>query len=461
MLDNLKPKTKVGVLTSGGDSQGMNAAIRAIVRAGLKFDLEIFLIKEGYDGLVTYDFKDNYQVDYNNHIMNTKWFDVSGVLQRGGTVIGSARCMKFKTKEGRKLATKNLLYFGISNLCVIGGDGSLTGADFFRAEWKDNVQALENEGVYSKEYLDPLRKLQVVGLVGSIDNDFCGTDMTIGVDSALHRITESIDTIQTTASSHQRVFVLEVMGRHCGYLSLMSALGSNAEYCFIPEAPPKTNWKEKLIRKLELSKTVFGNRAGIVIVAEGAVDIEGNSITSAMIKDTLSPLYDTRITVLGHVQRGGNTAFYDRLLATRMGVEAAKIFAQDHGAEEIAKVMVTKGNKILAKDMMELVKITKESQQAMHDGNYKLAMAARGKSYEQYWKTYKKISKIGNYTFSDEIERMGGLVSPNKGKPVKYVGFMAVGAPCAGMNGALKCAMQHLLTENGHSVRYRALEGGV
>jgi 6-phosphofructokinase 1 len=208
-----KTKKKVAVLTSGGDSQGMNAAIRAIVRAGIKYDLNIFLVKEGYDGLVTHDFKDNDQgINAQNYIMEAKWFDVSGVLQRGGTVIGSARCMKFKTREGRKLAAKNLLYLGISNICVIGGDGSLTGADFFRSEWKDYIQEFEKEGVYEKEYLDLHKKLEVVGLVGSIDNDFCGTDMTIGVDSALHRITETIDTIQTTAYSHQRVFILEVMG---------------------------------------------------------------------------------------------------------------------------------------------------------------------------------------------------------------------------------------------------------
>ena len=132
--------------------------------------------------------------------------------------------------------------------------------------------------------LENYKKLQIVGLVGSIDNDFCGSDMTIGVNSALHRITESIDTIQTTAYSHQRVFVLEVMGRHCGYLALMSALGSNAEFCFIPESPPGENWREKLITKLKLSKVVFGLRAGIVIVSEGAVDEKGNPITAQEIK---------------------------------------------------------------------------------------------------------------------------------------------------------------------------------
>ncbi|NWT82406.1 PFKAM protein, partial [Lanius ludovicianus] len=168
----------------------------------------------------------------------------------GGTVIGSARCQDFRTREGRLRAAQNLAKHGITNLCVIGGDGSLTGADTFRAEWSGLLQELLKTGGITAEEAQRSSHLNIVGMVGSIDNDFCGTDMTIGTDSALHRIMEIVDAITTTAQSHQRTFVLEVMGRHCGYLALITALACGADWVFIPESPPEDDWEEHLCRRL-------------------------------------------------------------------------------------------------------------------------------------------------------------------------------------------------------------------
>ncbi|XP_073682454.1 ATP-dependent 6-phosphofructokinase, liver type-like [Garra rufa] len=201
----------IAVLTSGGDAQGMNAAVRAVTRMGIYVGAKVYLIYEGYQGLV----------DGGDHIKLANWQSVTNIIQLGGTIIGSARCKAFTTREGRLSAAFHLVQRGITNLCVCGGDGSLTGANIFRSEWSDLLSELVRQGRITDSLAQQYTHLNIVGLVGSIDNDFCGTDMTIGADSALHRIMEVIDAITTTAQSHQRTFVLEVMGRHCGYVMLL------------------------------------------------------------------------------------------------------------------------------------------------------------------------------------------------------------------------------------------------
>uniref|UniRef100_A0A452R6I1 Phosphofructokinase domain-containing protein n=1 Tax=Ursus americanus TaxID=9643 RepID=A0A452R6I1_URSAM len=216
---------------------GMNAAVRAVTRMGLYVGAKVFLIYEGYEGLV----------EGGENIKQANWLSVSNIIQLGGTIIGSARCKAFTTREGRLAAAYNLVQRGITNLCVIGGDGSLTGANIFRSEWGSLLEELVG---ISESTAQTYSHLSIAGLVGSIDNDFCGTDMTIGTDSALHRIMEVIDAITTTAQSHQRTFVLEVMGRHCGYLALVSALASGADWLFIPEAPPEDGWENFMCERL-------------------------------------------------------------------------------------------------------------------------------------------------------------------------------------------------------------------
>ncbi|XP_070322963.1 ATP-dependent 6-phosphofructokinase, liver type isoform X2 [Odocoileus virginianus] len=265
----------IGVLTSGGDAQGMNAAVRAVTRMGIYVGAKVFLIYEGYEGLV----------EGGENIKQANWLSVSNIIQLGGTVIGSARCKAFTTREGRRAAAYNLVQRGITNLCVIGGDGSLTGANIFRSEWGSLLEELVSEGKISEGTAQTYSHLNIAGLVGSIDNDFCGTDMTIGTDSALHRIMEVIDAITTTAQSHQRTFVLEVMGRHCGYLALVSALASGADWLFIPEAPPEDGWENFMCERLGETRS-RGSRLNIIIIAEGAIDRTGKPISSRYVKDT-------------------------------------------------------------------------------------------------------------------------------------------------------------------------------
>ncbi len=288
---------RIAVLTSGGDAQGMNAAVRAVVRTALSKGAEVYAISEGYQGLV----------DGGELIRKMDWDSVGGILHRGGTIIGTARSDEFRTREGRRTAARNLIQQGIDGLVVIGGDGSLTGADIFRQEWPELVAELVKAGEITAKAAAAYPNLLIVGMVGSIDNDFSGPDMTIGADSALHRITEAVDAITSTAASHQRTFIVKVMGRNCGYLALYSALATGADWVLIPEAPPDVdNWQEVMVERLKAG-TKAGRRDHIVILAEGARDRYGKYIGSTDVQRVLEEHLgeEVRVTVLGHVQRGG------------------------------------------------------------------------------------------------------------------------------------------------------------
>ena len=253
---------QIAVLTSGGDAQGMNAAVRAVVRTALDKGAEVYAIYEGYQGLV----------EGGARIRKMDWDSVGGILQQGGTIIGTARSEEFRTREGRRQAALNLVQLGIDGLIVIGGDGSLTGADVFRREWPSLLSELVQSGKLSPEIAAEHPNLVIVGMVGSIDNDFSGTEITIGTDSALHRITDAVDAITSTAASHQRTFIVKVMGRNCGYLALYGALATGADWVLIPEAPPDVdNWQEVMLERLKAG-TRAGRRDHIVLMAEGAQD---------------------------------------------------------------------------------------------------------------------------------------------------------------------------------------------
>uniref|UniRef100_A0A8C1DJG6 6-phosphofructokinase type C n=1 Tax=Cyprinus carpio carpio TaxID=630221 RepID=A0A8C1DJG6_CYPCA len=329
----------------------MNAAVRAVVRMGIYVGAKVYFIHEGYQGMV----------DGGDNIKEASWESVSSMLQVGGTVIGSARCKDFRTHEGRLRAALNLVQRGITNLCVIGGDGSLTGANLFREEWSGLLDELVQSGQISEEAAQTHSALHIVGMVGSIDNDFCGTDMTIGTDSALHRIIEVVDAIMTTAQSHQRTFVLEVMGRHCGYLALVSALACGADWVLIPEMPPKDGWEEQMCHKLSESR-LRGSRLNIIIVAEGATDRHGNPISSNTVKDLVVRClgFDTRVTILGHVQRGGTPSAFDRILASRMGVEAVLALLEASPGTPACVVSLC-GNQAVRLPLMECVQMVRNS----------------------------------------------------------------------------------------------------
>jgi 6-phosphofructokinase 1 len=280
---------KIGVFTSGGDAPGMNAAIRAVTRAALANNLEVVGIRYGYKGMI------------NGEIIPLHSADVSGILQQGGTILKTARSMEFKTVEGRKKAYDNLIAHEVDALVVIGGDGSFMGASLF-----------------SKEYDIP-----VVGIPGTIDNDMYGTDYTIGYDTALNTVIEAVDKIKDTASSHGRIFFVEVMGREAGLLALSSGIASGAEVILIPEDESGTeDLKNFLANGYQKKKT-----SGIIIVAEG--DHAGGALKIAEKVTTEHPDLDVRVSILGHMQRGGSPTANDRIAATQMGVAAVEALLDD------------------------------------------------------------------------------------------------------------------------------------
>ncbi|XP_072605746.1 ATP-dependent 6-phosphofructokinase, platelet type isoform X2 [Vulpes vulpes] len=367
-------------------------------------------------------------VDGGSNIVEADWESVSSILQVGGTIIGSARCKAFRTREGRLKAACNLVQRGITNLCVIGGDGSLTGANIFRKEWSGLLEELAQHGEIDKEQVQKHAYLNVVGMVGSIDNDFCGTDMTIGTDSALHRIIEVVDAIMTTAQSHQRTFVLEVMGRHCGYLALVSALACGADWVFLPESPPEEGWQENMCIKLSENRA-RKKRLNIIIVAEGAIDTQNKPITSEQIKELVVTQlgYDTRVTILGHVQRGGTPSAFDRILASRMGVEAVVALLQAT-PETPACVVSLSGNQAVRLPLVECVQMTQDVQKAMDERRFKDAVRLRGRSFETNLNTYKRLAiKLPD----DQIVKSNCNVA-----------VINVGAPAAGMNAAVRSAVR-------------------
>lgn len=273
---------KIGLLTSGGDAPGMNPCIRAVVRAARSHNLKVAGITEGYQGLLHGDMR----------ALTSR--DVGGIIERGGTMLKTARSEEFRTKKGQREAIREINEEGIDGLVIIGGDGSLRGA-----------HALATQGI------------RVVGVPASIDNDIWGTDMSIGVDTALNTIIDAVDKLRDTASSHNRAFIIETMGRNCGYLALISAVISGAEMVLLPEHEVEL---QKVADMIENSYMKGKNHA-IILVAEGS------AVSAGELAEKLEELdvgFKTRVTILGHIQRGGRPTAFDRLLATRFGVKAVE-----------------------------------------------------------------------------------------------------------------------------------------
>jgi 6-phosphofructokinase 1 len=302
----------IGLLTSGGDAPGMNAAIRSVTRTAIFNGIRVKAIYKGYKGLISGEIKE-FQTQ-----------NVSNIIQQGGTILKTARCVEFHTPEGRKIAYDNIRKEEIDALIVIGGDGTFTGARIFAEEYD----------------------IPIIGLPGTIDNDLCGTDFTIGYDTALNTIVEAVDKIRDTASSHERLFFIEVMGRDAGFLALNSALASGAESAIIPELETKVDQLEELIKNgFRKSKN-----SSIVIVAESEITGGANGLAERVRRD--HPEYDVRVTILGHIQRGGSPTAFDRILASRMGVAAVDALMDEQRSimigiddDEIVHVPFTKAIK--------------------------------------------------------------------------------------------------------------------
>ena len=361
----------MGILTSGGDSQGMNAAIRAVVRTTLRLGGQPYAIHEGWAGAVAGGVA----------IRALTWDDVGGILHLGGTVLGTARCPEFRMREGLRAAARNLVQHGIDRLVVIGGDGSLRGAEEFRVEWPSLLDELLDEGAITAEQGQVHARLTVAGVVGSIDNDMAGTDMTVGADTALHRILDAIDALRSTAASHQRTFVVEVMGRNCGYLALMAAVAGAADAVLVPEDPPGPGWQDALVNRLQASRAA-GLRDLIVVVAEGATDSSGQVISSAEVGEVITERLGgegARVTILGHVQRGGRPSAYDRWMPTLLGYAAVQQVL--HAQDAPAQVVGVRHNRLAPLSLPELVAATHGVKTAMEQGEFAAAREARGRSF--------------------------------------------------------------------------------
>lgn len=280
----MKKITKIGVLTSGGDSPGMNAAIRAVVRTGIYHGLEVYGIMRGYAGMVEGD------------IQKLESRSVANIIQRGGTILKTSRCKEFLTAEGRKQSYDNLKKHGIEGLIIIGGDGSFKGAQTFSNEFD----------------------IPCIGLPGTIDKDIAGTDFTIGFDTAVNTAVEAIDKIRDTADSHDRLFIIEVMGRDAGYIALHSGISTGAEHILIPEKKTSVSALIESLQEKERRKKLVN----MIVVAEG--EDFGGAYELATLVEKAMPKLDLRVCVLGHIQRGGSPSSFDRVIASRMGYHAVE-----------------------------------------------------------------------------------------------------------------------------------------
>lgn len=318
--------TKIGVLTSGGDAPGMNAAIRAVVRTGIYNKLEVYGIMRGYSGMI------------DNDIFKMESKSVANIIQRGGTILKTARCKEFYTVEGRKKAYHNLKEHGINGLVIIGGDGSFRGAQIFSHEFD----------------------IPCIGLPGTIDKDIAGTDFTIGFDTAVNTAVEAIDKVRDTADAHDRLFIIEVMGRDSGYIALHSGIATGAENILIPEQETDV---EGVISAL-MEKHGRRKLVNIIVVAEG--EKFGAAELAKVIKERI-PDQEVRVTTLGHIQRGGSPTCFDRLIASRMGYSAVECLMQkkynlfvgilNNNMHYIPLDKAIKKKETISKEWMKIVKI--------------------------------------------------------------------------------------------------------
>ncbi len=409
----------IGVMTSGGDSPGMNAAVRAVVRRALDRGVKVLGIYDGYEGLV----------NGGDHIRPLHWDDVGGILQKGGTFLGTARSEHFRTRDGRRQAVLNLLTAGIEALVVIGGDGSLKGAHVLASEWAEHAVAIGDTHSGPRNENTP-QSLQVIGLPGSIDNDLHGTDMSIGTDTALNHIVRAIDNLASTAASHQRTFIVETMGRHCGYLALASCLAGGASWVLVPEEELELRWHQKMVASIEKARQL-GRPHQLVVVAEGARHADGLLISSSDIRKILSERLgiDVRVTVLGHVQRGGAPSAFDRILATRLGVAAVDLLVENPGATHCHMLGLIR-NKVVATPLLEVVEKSQAVRQEIENGNYGKAQELRGESFRNALTLVKTLTRI---TPAQERGADG------------VVAILTGGADAPGMNAAVSVAARCLL----------------
>ncbi|WP_055666580.1 6-phosphofructokinase [Desnuesiella massiliensis] len=310
---------KIAVLTSGGDAPGMNAAIRAITRMALDRGLEVMGVQRGYNGLI------------NGELFQMDRHSVSDIIHRGGTILRTARCDEFKTEEGRKKAANVLKVYGIDGLVVIGGDGSFTGA-----------RLLSQLGV------------STVGIPGTIDNDLSYTDYTLGFDTALNTVLDAINKLRDTSTSHERVSIVEVMGRHCGDIALFAGIAGGAESIIVPEM----SFDQDELCKTILSGKLKGKMHNLIILAEGV----GGAEDLAKHVEEITGI-ETRATILGHIQRGGSPSAFDRVLASRMGAKAVEVLLEGKSS----RVIGIRGGQIIDDDINEALAMPRKFDEKLYE----------------------------------------------------------------------------------------------
>ncbi len=454
-----KKSTRIAFLTSGGDAPGMNAAIRAIVRMAIHRGCQPFAVMEGLRGLT----------QGGSMIVEFGWADVAQIIGIGGTVIKSSRAPQFLERSSRMRATLNLVSLGIDKLIVIGGDGSLTGADILRQEWEDHLAELIRLDMITRAVADAHPHLMLVGIAGSIDNDMVGTEATIGANSSLHRIIEAIDCIHSTASSHQRAFVIEVMGRHCGWLALNAAISCAADWLFIPEDPPADGWELAMCDAISRNRAM-GRSVSIVMIAEGAVDRRNVTIRSEFVKDLLiSSGLDARVTTLGHIQRGGNPSALDRTLATLQGIKAVEAVIDSDPMTTPSLLVGINENAMTCRPLMDCIAKTRAVNAAMEQLCFSEALALRDPDFcadYAMWQLIREnsipvpheemrtISEAMGTPSSTTMPPLGTVEKDRLGshqplqKSAMRIGIIHCGAPSGGMNAALAAALFYSIKRN-------------
>ena len=406
---------RIGIISSGGDSPGMNAAIRAITRCALDRGIEVIGIHEGWQGVV----------DGGAKYQRFDWRSAGGILQWGGTILGTARSDIFRTIPGRRQAVRNLVNAGIDGLVVIGGDGSLTGALYLYQEWGDHLAALAAEGALPAELAQNPRPFRIVGLPGSIDNDQYGTDMSIGADTALNTIVEAVDKLSSTADSHQRTFVVEVMGRRCGYLALMGAVATGADWVLIPEEELDARWHHRMTEALKRGREA-GRRHDIILVAEGARHSDGLPIRAETIQEVLRNRLgvEARVTVLGHVQRGGSPSAFERVMSSRLGEAAVEYII---GPDPTPVMIGLVNNQTKATPLTEVVAQSQAVNAEIDQGNFRNALVLRGQSFRD------SLDLLKTLTRAEPREELA-----DKGR----IAILTGGPDAPGMNAVLRTALR-------------------
>ncbi|ESO12358.1 hypothetical protein HELRODRAFT_63192 [Helobdella robusta] len=427
----------IGVLTSGPDAQGINAAVRAALRMGLYMECKVYFIKEGFQGMI----------DGGNNIVPATWASANNIIQMGGTVLGSSQSNEFHERAGRLKAVYNLVNLGITNLVGIGGEGTLSALFVLKQEWHQHIVELIESNRISPDKGAACSNLNIMGIMASIENEFCSTDMSVGTDSALNRVMESLDSIQTAAISQHRCFVLEVVGRHSGYLALSAALAAEADWLFIPEYPPEKGWEEMMFNKLLMARD-SDQKMNLVIIAEGAIDHTKKPISAVQVKELIKDNVkcDTKVTVLGHVQRGGCPSAFDRILASRLGAEAVMCLL-DSSKETMPMVVALQGNQIVRHSLAETLAKFKSIKNMMEEFDYEGVLNTRGLLFKNMLNIYCMLSSISP-PVSHNVKN-------------KYVfGIICLGVPSCGINSSLRTFVR-CVNKSGYSVYaiYHGFEG--